>query len=838
MPENEKLSEYELKLLEYLMKLNGANRAHVRDIIAEAEDEYVLGTIDAASSEGLVGIDISIREKDRTIRAGIRTTPRLFDLSTVEALIAQTTTSIRKEVERELGPISNENEFVIADTVIGNLYSSIQYNEETGELTVDPNQELSVTTINPVLNIVNKMLNLKSKELIIDPTVPLLEHKLTPVIQRGVIDGNLDPSLAGVMIGASKMPDFEIMTKEGDAIWNPLVEGEDFQGVLQDWEQASMQYMVDNPGELINTMNRMVDQVEKDYESFLLGRDKKGDISTYLGDQAESDSFDYFGIAPVDTGIPRVDFEEFVRNDGEFIDTVMDWIGESGGFEKPNDDIDPRTISQQNPYGNKFLSYEHGAIRFANESVIKNARTLMGTYIDGQGNISAEANDAAALSGVSVDDWIVGEVYKGVRSSFVPDQEGMTTYWGNINNQSEVNRQYAYSKNPSSIKKDLEAQLMANKDYWVNGKPVTAGDVDESVWAQWSNTFANNSLDAAMANIVPNLDSGVELKQFGDVFGNEANRKAAVMQMAVNQGVIGEDTSTEFIDYFTRNVLPRMSQKAGFSNATNMGELQSAVSGYIDELPAYDRYESDFRRQFMSSEKRPHAIPRDFTDPATGKYYLLPGFTVGAPKKLEFEFDPAFVTDEVLKMAEDRPEFARFISSEMKKPGFMQQWQEASKPTFDAKAFESQRGTIAQKAAAKLAEMDAADKVPIDPTDYAGDITSTQKEIDANRESQRRQQEFFAGTGFQRQAKFQATTPGQTTQEFFAGQLTGFEQRYKDSAYFKQEESRLKQEAEHQAAREDRERRTRTERSQRERQALLRGGTGQGRGLSVFTRRQ
>ena len=110
----------------------------------------------------------------------------------------------------------------------------------------------------------------------------------------------------------------------------------------------------------------------------------------------------------------------------------------------------------------------------------------------------------------------------------------------------------------------------------------------------------------------------------------------------------------------------------------------------------------------MSSSKTPHAIPRDFTDPATGKTYQLPEFTVGAPKELEFEFDPAFVTDEVLKMAEDRPEFARFISSEMKKPGFMQQWQEASKPTFDAEAFESQTGTIAQKAAAELQKTEQA----------------------------------------------------------------------------------------------------------------------------------
>ena len=81
-------------------------------------------------------------------------------------------------------------------------------------------------------------------------------------------------------------------------------------------------------------------------------------------------------------------------------------------------------------------------------------------------------------------------------------------------------------------------------------------------------------------------------------------------------------------------------------------------------------------------------------------------------------------------------------------------------------------------------------------------------------------------------------TPGQTTEEFFASQLPGFERRYKDSAFFKQEEARLKQEAEQQAAREDRERRTRTDRRQRERQALLRSGTGQGRGLSVFRRRE
>ena len=266
-----------------------------------------------------------------------------------------------------------------------------------------------------------------------------------------------------------------------------------------------------------------------------------------------------------------------------------------------------------------------------------------------------------------------------------------------------------------------------------------------------------------------------------------------------------------------------------------------------DQLPAFNVLESDFRRQFMGSSKTPHAIPRDFTDPATGKTYQLPEFTVGAPKELEFEFDPYFITEEVQDLALERPEFANFLAQEMKKPGFMQAWQKASQPTFDAEKFETLRsgpvdpetgervGGVAERAAAELAET----KRELEALERFGQYAPGSLSEDTTRlEEQRRQQEFFAGAGFQRQAKFQATTPGQTTEEFFTAQLPGFERRYKDSAFFKQEEARLKQEAEQQAAREDRERRTRTDRRQRERQALLRSGTGQGRGLSVFRRRE
>ena len=62
------------------------------------------------------------------------------------------------------------------------------------------------------------------------------------------------------------------------------------------------------------------------------------------------------------------------------------------------------------------------------------------------------------------------------------------------------------------------------------------------------------------------------------------------------------------------------------------------------------------------------------------------------------------------------------------------------------------------------------------------------------------------------------TTTPQTTSEFFQSQLPGFEKRYKESSFFKQEEDRIKREQE-------------TEESQRRRQLRQRPT-----GMSVFTR--
>ena len=373
-----------------------------------------------------------------------------------------------------------------------------------------------------------------------------------------------------------------------------------------------------------------------------------------------------------------------------------------------------------------------------------------------------------------------------------------------------------------------------------------------------------SSIDSAVAaqGVITAADQRAKLNDRNSLM-------SAVKQSLRTTGVISESTTPDFENQLDSTTIPeivrRITNMGGVDTPEELARIVAEMTSIENlgpgegQLPAYQVREEDFRRQFMGSSKTPHAIPRDFTDPATGKTYLLPEFTVGSPKELEFQFDPDFITEEVQDMAIERPEFASFITQELKKPDFMTAWQKASQPTFDAEKFETLRsgpvdpetgervGGVAERAAAELASTEKqiealkrsseAMKVGIQYPLTEVERQATADNI-ARAEERRRQQEFFAGAGFQRQAKFQAMTPGQTTEEFFASQLPGFERRYKDSAFFKQEEARLKQEAEQQAAREDRERRTRTDRRQRERQALLRSGTGQGRGLSVFRRRE
>ena len=790
---------------------------------------------DAETEAFLLGV---LEYNKLTPSPSIRKAPILFKAEDVNKMIEQDTEAILRKVDqanRDMGLTSNVSEDPkwqawAEDKVYAYFYYKTSMDPEALDIVVGEIPRVPSDEKNAIVeNIAIDHMNLRSLELVYDPTVPLVEHKLRQVFIQGATD------------------ETDVFNKALSAALTGQMEGLDPERV--DDEIAA--YMINNPDGLNQVIERAKTQTILHHENWLNDRTSSGDWTIAIGNSVDENPFTYFGPFTSEPALMNVVSQKFIADKAYRDKELMKWLTDldpsSRNFAKPSDAIDPLT-------GEIYDPEEVTALRQVNEQLKDTVEVLLFGdsknevigYMDKNGNFSASVLQEAKVKGVPPEAYITDEIYSYTSQFITPDSEtGISVYDSLLNQKALQKRNYNYRKNPATVTTDLKNALRYtnNGQYWVDGEPVTQSRVSDAQWAAWEQSWVANGPDTALQMIEGELSDAVEVQQFGAMFGTEAGRRSAITRQAVKQGIITEDTSPEYLRYFTNNVIPRMSQKSSYSGATDFAEFEDKIGGYIKNLPAYERFESDFRRQFMSSSKTPHAIPRDFTDPATGKTYQLPEFTVGAPKELEFEFDPAFSTDEVLKMAEERPEFARFLAQEMKDPDFMEAWRKASQPIFDAEKFETLRsgaidpetgervGGIAEKAAAELQKTEE----ELEPYKRFGQYAPGSVSEDVTKlEEQKKQQEFFAGAGFAKQAKFESMTPGQTTEEFFAGQLPGFEQRYKDSAFFKQEEARLEQERKRdQALRKQ----TRAQ-EERERRALLRGGTGQGRGLSVFRRRE
>ena len=64
---------------------------------------------------------------------------------------------------------------------------------------------------------------------------------------------------------------------------------------------------------------------------------------------------------------------------------------------------------------------------------------------------------------------------------------------------------------------------------------------------------------------------------------------------------------------------------------------------------------------------------------------------------------------------------------------------------------------------------------------------------------------YMTGGGFKQGMVQAATTPAQTSQQFFESKLPGFEERYKESPFFRLEQERIEREGEAEFTEQERE---------------------------------
>jgi len=147
-----------------------------------------------------------------------------------------------------------------------------------------------------------------------------------------------------------------------------------------------------------------------------------------------------------------------------------------------------------------------------------------------------------------------------------------------------------------------------------------------------------------------------------------------------SRGLITEDTSPEFLNHLVKNVFPKLSQKALLGGGV---DTEEEITAMLDDLPAYDLNQSDFTRQMDPNTPPP-----------------VPGLQVSRYKKAEAPpFSLQSVSDDLMNLQIDRPEYARFVQQQMGLPGFAKEWRREGAEQFDEQAFKSAAyGDVGQEA--------------------------------------------------------------------------------------------------------------------------------------------
>ena len=284
-----------------------------------------------------------------------------------------------------------------------------------------------------------------------------------------------------------------------------------------------------------------------------------------------------------------------------------------------------------------------------------------------------------------------------------------------------------------------------------------------------------------------------------------------------------------------------------------------ASTGY---LPAYDIFEEDFTRQWQGELERGAFYDKKgdvLTPPGVpGMHKGVAGFRIvnryqPAPPP-EPTFDISSLRPELQEMGVRRPEFASYLQSRMQDPGYMQKFKELGRtrvdaegadaiirgvrneegkvvtPGFETKAakdrygyrqsteFQERQASL-QYAQESIDQARAEDNVGARKAFEKLQRNLTQEERDREADISR-----YTGPDFQRAVYQLKTTPGMTSEEYYRSRIPGFEEEFKGSVFYEEEQKRLTREREREEATAESQRRAR----------LRRGGGSGGRAMAVF----
>ncbi len=323
-------------------------------------------------------------------------------------------------------------------------------------------------------------------------------------------------------------------------------------------------------------------------------------------------------------------------------------------------------------------------------------------------------------------------------------------------------------------------------------------------------------------------------------------KEEAIAEYRERQELV-ESREKEAVKYLTQN--PRY---RALLEDPDGGELfKRAVADNVRDFESFDQLMED--GEFATEV----AFLADRFDPTTPPPLPgmpgVPGLIVRepAPPPKDFNFD--LMNPQLVEIAMEKPEFAEFLSNQMALPGFNEKFREASTPQLDEERYRAAIGGGAQEGTDAFEQqerrLEAFERQYTEAINKGLTDEETQEAVRRLEEAQeqfRRETSMdpttkerpavgaaFMPGGFAREAaRQQFTTPAQTSRQFFESRLPGFEERYKESPFFRLEQERIEREGEAEVTEQERE----ESRLETERRRRLRGGVGAGRGRTIITR--
>ena len=327
------------------------------------------------------------------------------------------------------------------------------------------------------------------------------------------------------------------------------------------------------------------------------------------------------------------------------------------------------------------------------------------------------------------------------------------------------------------------------------------------------------TVDADFANnIMEYAQSGVAQQALADTI---AEPESIIFNTLKDKGLISSSSDMDFLGHLSENVIPEMKTRIGLSDATSMSDLRQEIDELIGGLPAYQINEEAYKIQ-MDPTKIP--MPPGFPG-------VPGGYTKPEPPVPGFDFSVA--TPEIQELAVERPEFAKYVLEQMKLPGFAEDFRDVAVPRVDEEGLRATIGGGPQEGSEaydlQLRRLESFERQYTEAVNRGLDDEAAVARLEKAQEQFRREtgadpftkerpavDPAFMPGGFAKQAAIkQFTTPAQTSAQFFESRLPGFEERYKESPFFKLEQERKEREQEER------------------RRPILRAG---GRGRTIVTR--